>query len=906
MPTSKEIRSTFIDFFKDRGHQFVPSAPVVPIGDETLLFINAGMNQFKDLFLGLSKADYPRIANSQKCIRVSGKHNDLEEVGLDTIHHTFFEMLGNWSFGDYFKAEAIKWAWELLTDVYGIDPDKLWVTVFAGDKEDESQPDKEAAELWKKLTHISPDKIIFCGKKDNFWEMGATGPCGPCSEISIDLGLDNCNMRNIPSHKCQVNGDCERYMEFWNLVFIQFNRQSNGKLAPLPKKHIDTGLGFERITRVLQGKSSNYGTDLFMPIISAIGNLTGHKYTSQLGNETDNAFRVIADHIRTLTFAITDGVTLSNEGRGYVMRRILRRAARFGRVLDAHDPFMYKLIPAVVDVMGDAFGEVRERAEYISTVIQAEEESFGRTLDRGIEIFTGAAKRAEKSKDKTITGEDAFGLYDTYGFPLDLTQLMARERGLKVDTATFEELMTQQRQRARDAQKTASFSIATGVELPATDDSAKYSADSCITKIIGWVDSRGFTTEGSVTDCDADIALVLEKTCFYAESGGQMGDCGLIEAGDGKFNVEITEKIADCIIHQGRLISGSISIGQEVTATVDRARGQTKKNHTATHLLQWALQQVLGKTARQQGSLVCPEYLRFDFTWPKAMTKKEMKQVEELVNEKISQSMPVTFKVMPIEEGKKLGAMALFNEKYGSEVRIVAIGAESQTQITQAFSREFCGGTHVDYTGQIGGFKITKEESISAGVRRITALTGDELIKYLIARSDMVDELTAVLKTPSEQIVDRTRKLLEDNKKLAKELKSASRKGGTDIMAQAKALLEKAEQACGVTVVVGTVSTCPIPQLRNAIDSLKKKAKSAAIVLAMAEGEDKVTLISAMTDDVVAKGLKAGDIVKEIAPIVDGGGGGRPQMAQAGGKNPKKINAALKKAKELIKTKLAN
>jgi len=455
--TSKEIRSSFIDFFKDKGHLFVPSAPLVPIGDDTLLFTNAGMNQFKDIFLGIRKPSYSRAANSQKCIRVSGKHNDLEEVGIDTYHHTFFEMLGNWSFDDYFKAEAIEWAWELLTGVYGIDKSLLWATVFKGDADDGCEPDNQTAELWKKATDISPDRILFCGKKDNFWEMGASGPCGPCSEVHIDLGPGRCDKQNVPGHKCEVNAGCARFIELWNLVFIQFNRQADGGLVNLGANFVDTGAGLERITAVLQDKKSNYDTDLFMPIIETISELTGHKYTSQLNNKTDNAFRVIADHIRSLVFSITDGVTPCNDGRGYVMRRVLRRAARFGRVLDAHEPFLYKLVPTVVDVMGQAFGEVAERADFVATVIESEETSFGRTLDRGLEIFASAAERA---RDDTIAGQDAFGLYDTYGFPFDLTELMARERGLGVDKAKFAELMAQQRERGRAAQKGSSVILA--------------------------------------------------------------------------------------------------------------------------------------------------------------------------------------------------------------------------------------------------------------------------------------------------------------------------------------------------------------------------------------------------------------------------------------------------------------
>jgi len=741
--TSREIRSSFIDFFKDRGHQFVPSAPVVPIGDETLLFINAGMNQFKDIFLGLTRPDYTRAANSQKCIRVSGKHNDLEEVGMDTYHHTFFEMLGNWSFDDYFKAEAIEWAWQLLTEVYGIDPDRLWATVFEGDPADGSRPDHEAAELWRKVTPIPKERVLYFGRKDNFWEMGNAGPCGPCSEIHIDLGPEMCNMKHVAGHKCAVNSGCARYIELWNLVFIQFNRRADGTLEKLPARYVDTGAGLERIAAVLQNKRSNYDTDLFMPIIDAIAGLTGHKYTSSLESRTDSAFRVIADHIRSLTFAITDGVTPSNEGRGYVMRRILRRAARFGRVLDAHEPFMYKLVDVLADTMGDAFAEIRQRADFVAGVIEAEEAAFGRTLDRGLEIFSAAAEAAQNSPDKTITGENAFQLYDTYGFPLDLTQLMARERGLKVDNETFENLMEAQRARARAARRDTSLAAAlAGVALPETDDSLKYHSDTCRTKVLGWIDSGGYNTDAALRDQSENAAVVLEKTCFYAEAGGQVGDCGIIRSAAGEFVVETTEKIANCVIHRGKLASGAISPGDEVTATVDRRRDSVRKNHTATHLLQWALQQVLGDSVRQQGSLVCADYLRFDFTYPKALTPEQIEHVEKRVREKIAENAPLTCVVMPIDQAKQLGAMALFGEKYGSVVRVVAIGTDDAARITQAFSREFCGGTHVDSTGEIGGFAIIREESISAGVRRITALTGAGLVDYLLERSKIVDNLT--------------------------------------------------------------------------------------------------------------------------------------------------------------------
>ena len=905
--TAKNIRDSFIDFFKDLDHQFVPSLPVVPAGDESLLFINAGMNQFKDIFLGLRSAKYKRAANSQKCIRVSGKHNDLEEVGLDTYHHTFFEMLGNWSFDDYFKAESIEWAWELLTKVWGIDPDRLWATVFAGDKADGLPKDEEAANLWPKVTPLPAERVLACSKKDNFWEMGETGPCGPCSEIHIDLGPERCDMKNVPGHKCRVNGGCARYIELWNLVFIQFNRQPGGKLVQLPAKYVDTGAGLERIVAVMQNKASNYDTDLFMPIIERTSEITGHRYTSKLGNKTDNSFRVIAYHIRALVFAITDGATPSNEGRGYVIRRILRRASRFGRELGMHEPFIYKLVPVVVDCLGEAFGEIGERADYVSTVIEAEEASFGRTLDRGIEIFAGAAERAQKSKDKVITGHDAFQLYDTYGFPLDLTQLMAQERSLKVDTAKFSELMEQQRQRARAASSKGLLSImdkvsGQGVPLPETEDLHKYHVDECEAAVVGLIDNEGFKSNGRI-ETGAQVGIVLDKTCFYAEAGGQVGDCGIIRTDTAQFVVENTTNIANCIVHQGKVAEGTFDIGEKVHAVVSKDRNSVKKNHTATHVLQWALQEVLGKSVAQQGSYVGPDYLRFDFTYPKAPAAEQLKQVEELVREKIAADLPVTWTVMPKDEAQKLGAMALFGEKYGHEVRVVALGAENQNQINEAFSREFCGGTHVEKLGAIGGFKIIKEESISAGVRRITALTGAALTNHLEKASDIVDELSAMLKVPSESLVERVGQLLKDNKKLAKELKVAARQSGSDSMAEARKLLEKCGKIGETSIIVGRLSTTSIEQAREAVDMLKKKAKSAAIVLGF-DDDGRATLLAGITDDLVAKGLKAGDIVKEISPIVDGGGGGRPQMAQAGGKNPKKIGDALTRAGEIIKQKL--
>jgi alanyl-tRNA synthetase len=908
MQSSTQIRTGFIDFFKSKGHTFVPSSPIVPVGDDTLLFTNAGMNQFKDIFLGLVAPKFPRAANSQKCLRVSGKHNDLDEVGRDSYHHTFFEMLGNWSFNDYFKAEAIEWAWELFTKVWGIDSDKLWATVFTGDKDDGLPQDEEAAKLWTKVTSIKPERVLYFGRKDNFWEMGSAGPCGPCSEIHIDLGPEMCDKKNVPGHKCSINAGCARYIELWNLVFIQYNRSDSGVLSPLGAKYIDTGAGLERLATVLQSKKSNYDTDVFSPIIGAVSDITGRKYTHKLNGPSDVAFRVVADHIRSLTFAITDGATPSNEGRGYCVRRILRRASRFGRELDMHEPFIYKLVPVVVDCLGNAFGEIRQRADYVSSVIKIEEESFGRTIDRGIEIFNAAAQRAAKKANKTIDGEDAFGLYDTYGFPLDLTELMAQERQLKVDKTRFEKLMDEQRDRARAAQKSSSLMVTlSDVELPVTDDIQKYNTDNCNAKIIGFLDAGGYRSSGKI-EKGLEASIVLDKTCFYAEAGGQAGDSGKIIIGtSGKqaalFVVENTTKIAGCVIHRGKVAEGTFAVGDKVKAAVSKDRDATRKNHTATHLLQWALQQVVGKSVAQQGSLVGPDYLRFDFTCPAALTAEQTKKVEELVKEKIAADEPVTFVVMPREEAAKLGAMALFSEKYGDEVRVVCIGTDSEKRLCDAFSREFCGGTHVHRLGVIGGFKIIREESISTGVRRITALTGRGLEEYFEKMDNIVDNLSTMLKVPAETLVGRVEQLLAENKKLAKEIKGASKLKGNDVMAQANEMLESSEKIGQSSVIVGKLSDANVEQGRSAIDMLKKKAKSAAIVFAFANGGN-VTLLAGVTDDLVGKGLSAGDIVKQAAAVVGGGGGGRPQMAQAGGKNPGKIDQALEKASQVIREKL--
>ncbi len=895
MLSANEIRKSFIDFFESKSHKFVPSSSVVPMDDPTLMFTNAGMNQFKDIFVGAKKIEFPSAVNSQKCIRVSGKHNDLEEVGRDTYHHTFFEMLGNWSFGDYFKAEAIQWAWELFTEVWKFDKSTLYATVFGGDENDGLGADEEAEQLWKDLTDINPDHVLRYGKKDNFWEMGEVGPCGPCSEIHIDRGPEFCDMQGVEGHVCSVNGDCARYIELWNLVFIQMERIQGGKLVTLPSKHVDTGAGLERVVSVLQKKKSNYDTDLFTPIMDAIGNLCGKKYTSVLGNDTDNAFRVIADHIRMLTFSITDGALPSNEGRGYILRRLLRRAARFALYLDMHEPFMYKLVPTIVDMMGESFPELNQRKDHVMTVIEAEEVSFARTLERGMNIFADDVKELKASNCNVVSGEKAFRLYDTYGFPLDLTELLAAENGMRVDTDGFAEHMNQQRERARAAQKSVVYEgDVLGDKLPATDDSSKYNTRSITANLLGYVDGTDYITTGAIP-VGKKIGLVLDQTCAYAESGGQVGDLACISNGNAVFAVRDTRKVGKAVVHFGQVDSIGINVGTSVTISIEDIRSDIARNHTATHLLQWALQQVLGDHVHQEGSQVSCDYLRFDFTHPKALSPEDIAQVEALVREKINVGVPVIAQTMPIEDAKKLGAMALFSEKYGDEVRVIA--ATESGELKDAFSCEFCGGCHVDNTSDIGSFMITREESVATGVRRITAMTGRELNKMLYNQSRLVNELCVMLKAKSEELPTRVSTLLEDNKKLKKQLKKGA---AGDLKGVVEKLFSSAEELAGAKVVIGELPEAGVDAIRSQLDWIKQKAKSSVAVLGSASEDGKVMLFVSVTDDLIKKGVKAGDIVKTIAPIVGGGGGGRPQMAQAGGKQPEKIGEALAKAKELI------
>jgi alanyl-tRNA synthetase len=894
--TGKQVRREFIDFFTARGHTFVPSSSLVPADDPTLLFANAGMNQFKDVFLGAGSRPYTRAVNTQKCIRAGGKHNDLEDVGHDTYHHTFFEMLGNWSFGDYFKAEAIEWAWELLTKVWRLPKERLYATVFAGDAADGLAADEEAAELWRTRTDIDPAHIARFGQKDNFWAAGDTGPCGPCSEIHIDLTADLSGGR-------LVNAGDARAIELWNLVFIQFNRDAGGKLSPLPAKHVDTGMGFERAARVLQGVASNYDIDIFRGLFKAIASVTSAgAYAGGMDDMRDVAYRVVADHARSLTFALTDGVRPSNEGRGYVLRRILRRAARYGRqyLNTGGAEFLYKLVPAVVAEMGDAFPELRNSPQAVADLVREEEAGFNKTLDRGIALFEAEAAKLESAGGKELPGQVAFELYATYGFPADLTQLMARERGMSVDMAGYEREMDQHRETSSAG---AAFKVVQVAGLPPVDDSPKYAGLESEGSVLGWVADGGYVTAGGLS-VGHEAALVLDRTNFYAEAGGQVGDTGRISTDSGVFVVRATQRQGDCVLHVGAVESGEIRSGQKASLTVDRSRLETMRNHTSTHLLNWALREVLGDHVQQAGSVVDPDRLRFDFSHNKAMTAEQTAQVERLVNERILADEDVAVRDVPLADALKIeGVRAMFGEKYPDPVRVVSIGAADPLRhATRAASVEFCGGTHLARTGQAGLFKIISEEAIAKGVRRITAVTGRGAVAHVQATDQALRETIQLLKAPAGQVPQRIAALQQEIKTLRKKLESGAAVSGG---ASADALVAAAEVVGDVKVVVGELAAASVAQLRTLVDQIRQKAGDRVAVMVGWVEQDKVTLIAAVSDSVIASaGLKAGDWVREISPIVGGGGGGKPQMAQAGGKDPAKLAEALAAAKEWAKAKL--
>ena len=885
--TGNEVRKSFLDFFRARGHEIVPSSSLVPAGDPTLLFTNAGMVQFKQVFLGVEKRANPRVADSQKCLRISGKHNDLEEVGRDTYHHTFFEMLGNWSFGDYGKKEAIAWAWELLTDVWKLPKETLWVTVY--------QSDDEAEEWWRKVTDIGHDRILRFGEKDNFWEMGEAGPCGPCSEIHIDRGPGSCDHANDPGHVCAVNGGCARFIELWNLVFIQHNRDERGVLTDLPQRHVDTGMGLERVTAVLQGVAGNYDADLLRDIIRFTETLSGKRYGQ--GGETDVSFRVIADHGRAVSFMIADGVRPSNEGRGYVLRRILRRAARHGKNLGLDEPFLSRVADSVIDGLGGAYPELREHRREIEEVVGTEEVRFAETLGRGGAILEEAVKRLRESGERVLPGEVAFKLYDTYGFPLDLTEDVLKADGIEVDRVGFDRAMAEQRSRAREAQKTASAPAGGAPELHAGRSVASrfvgdfvYQHESEVVAVFVGGNEVDEAREG------AEAAIVTAETPFYAESGGQVGDRGTIESErQDRFEVADARKEtvhsgsgdAETIVHVGRVTRGALRRGERVRLSIDRQRRDAARlNHSVTHILHAVLREVLGMQVRQAGSLVAPERLRFDFTFQGPIDRERLERIEDDVNAHIRENAEVTSEEMPYDDAIRRGALAFFGDKYGDVVRVVRMGD---------FSTELCGGTHVHRTGDIGLFKLRGESGVAAGVRRVEALTGEGALDWVQRREQVLREVGEILKGPEEAAVERLERLLAQQKELERRLAELQSKLAGS---QSADLISRARRVNGISVLAERVDNVDDKGLREMADQLREKLGSGVVVLGTARG-GKALLLAAVTKDLVGR-YSAGKIIKQIAPVVGGGGGGKPELAQAGGPDASKIDEALEKVYEVV------
>jgi alanyl-tRNA synthetase len=893
MLTGNEIRQQFIDFFvKKHGHTFAPSSPVVPLDDPTLLFTNAGMNQFKDVFLGTGTRPYKRAANTQKCIRAGGKHNDLEDVGRDTYHHTFFEMLGNWSFGDYFKKEAIRWAWELLTtkDWWGLDKSRLHATVFEGSPDEGVPRDDEAFSLWKSETDIDPSHIHWGNKKDNFWEMGETGPCGPCSEIHIDRTPDRSGSR-------LVNKGTPEVIEIWNLVFIQYNRNPDRSLNPLPAKHVDTGMGFERVTAVIQGKASNYDTDVFTPIMDAVGRITGTKYGGRLDNPIDVGFRVIADHLRMATFAITDGARPGNKKRDAVLRSVIRRAVRFGyQYFDRREPFLYALVPVIVDNMGGAFPELKRNPKVVAEVLQDEETEFYKTIQRGMKHFELLVKQTRNSNATQIRGDDAGDLQTTYGFPVDLTVQMAQEHGLSVDMGAYQSYIERHRAISGQGQEKLNVTAVQG-ELPLTDDSLKYQGLHARGKLIGSIKDNQVVTSGKFKTGD-EAALLLDRTNFYAEQGGQVGDTGTIKSATGTFEVENTQRLGDSVLHIGRMVDGTLEIGQAVELQVSGERADTMRNHTTTHLLNWALRRVLGDHIEQKGSLVDAEKTRFDFAHDMPLTPQEVADVERLVNEKIYTDLPVTPAIMPLAEAKKIpGVRAVFGEKYPDPVRVLMIGAGKPDEVTEESSVEFCGGTHLHHTGEAGFFKIVSQEAVGKGVRRVIGVTGRGAVQAVQQMSSVLDELSGRFSCRPSELSGRLDALEKEIKSLQQQLKKGA---ASDLQGAGDKLFADAVERNGSRIIIGELPAGPAEQLRNQIDRLRQKAGSAVVVVGWKEEGDKVGLIASATDDLIKKGIHAGKLIGQIAPVVGGKGGGKPNMAQAGGKDPARLGEALELARKLI------
>ncbi len=872
---AKEIRQTFLRFFEARGHKIVPSAPIVNKSDPTLMFTNAGMNQFKDYFLGNQVPPSSRIADTQKCLRVSGKHNDLEEVGVDSYHHTMFEMLGNWSFGDYFKDDAIRWAWELLTTELGLDPDRLYVTVFGGDEMENLDQDDEAEIQWRK--YVSPDRILKFGRKDNFWEMGDTGPCGPCSEIHIDI-RDARDRAEIPATQL-VNRDHPQVIEIWNLVFIQYNRKADGSLELLPAKHVDTGMGFERLCMALQGKKSNYDTDLFTPYLDFLQKRTGISYHNSYAPDakSDMAMRVIADHIRAVCFTIADGALPGNSGAGYVVRRILRRAVRYYySFLQVHEPLLFEMVPMVADYFSDIFPELKEQQEFVTKVILEEERSFLRTLDAGLKRLG-----ALQVQDNIVDGQSAFELYDTYGFPIDLTRLIARERGWDVDEAGFENALNEQRSRSKtDARKQV------GDWHTVYDEPSRFVGyDQLVVP-----DSRMVKYRTVITKSGAQHQAVFTVTPFYAEGGGQVGDTGVIIQDNQQIKVLDTIKENDLFIHI--LEDWPRHPDQPFEARVDAHKRQlTENNHSATHLMHAALRKVLGDHVTQKGSLVTDRYLRFDFAHFQKMTPEQIRRVEQLVNEKIRENIRrQEDREVPIAQAKKSGAMMLFGEKYGEKVRMITFDPD--------YSIELCGGCHVPATGQIGFFKIISESAIAAGVRRIEAVTADSAEEFLQGELEELQAVRQNFKNPHD-IAGQVAALLEENKALQKKIEQMH---ATEVVGMKNSLKNKFTPIDGVNFLSEIIPAEDTKALKNLIFQLEKEVGNAFIVFG-AEAGHKPQLMVAISENLVQeKGWNAGTIVRELATYIDGGGGGQPFFATAGGKKVEGLSAAISAAKKYLTT----
>ena len=870
MLTAKEIRESFKQFFASKEHQIVPSAPMVVKGDPTLMFTNAGMNQFKDIILGNVPRKYPRVADSQKCLRVSGKHNDLEEVGHDTYHHTMFEMLGNWSFGDYFKKEAINWAWEYLVEVLKLNPERLYATVFEGSPAEGLDRDNEAAGYWEQ--YLPKDHILNGNKHDNFWEMGDTGPCGPCSEIHIDLRSDE--ERAAVSGADMVNKDHPQVIEIWNLVFMQFNRKADGSLEPLPAKVIDTGMGFERLCMALQGKTSNYDTDVFQPIIKVIAGMAGTTYGTD--KQQDIAMRVIADHIRTIAFAITDGQLPSNAKAGYVIRRILRRAVRYGYTfLDRKEAFMYKLLPVLIETMGDAYPELIAQKTLIEKVIKEEEESFLRTLETGIRLLDKKMEETKAAGKTVLNGVDAFTLYDTYGFPLDLTELILRENGMEADIEEFNKAMQKQKERARNA-----AAIETGDWITLKEGECKfvgYDLFECEAEILRY---RQIKQKNKVL-----YQIVLDQTPFYAEMGGQVGDTGWLIADDEKIDVIDTKRENNLPVH---LVA---KLPKDVTATFTakinvKKRIQCACNHSATHLLHEALREVLGTHVEQKGSYVSPDSLRFDFSHFQKVTDEEIRKVEILVGEKIRANFPLEeHRNMPIAEAKALGAMALFGEKYGDEVRVVKYGS----------SVELCGGTHIPATGMIGSLHIVGESSIAAGVRRIEAVTAEGAEDFVYAQQDLIRELRSLMNN-MPNLAQAMKKSIEENAEMKKQIEDYIREKSMRLKEE---IVAKASESNGIKVMQ-FVGKANADAMKNVAFQIKAETTDSFVFVAGIIDDNKCTLMLMLSDDLVKEGLHAGKIVKEAAKHIQGGGGGQPHFATAGGKNMEGLSIAVGAVKEAV------